>query len=122
MTTQTRTIPMPAFGKARPRVTRNGTFMPADYERNRTQLKMMFGPVEVEGLVRLSVTAVRKLPKRTKHRVGDYCDAGPDSDNILGAIMDSLFPDDDSHVVSGSWNKIWGVDDCLEIELEAIGG
>lgn len=118
--TQTKQIPMPAFGKARPRVTRNGTYMPHAYERQRAQLAMLFGPVEVEGLVRLSVTAVRKLPKRTKHRPGHYCTAGPDGDNIIAAVMDSIFPDNDSHVVTGSWNKVWGEDDMLVIRLEAV--
>jgi Holliday junction resolvase RusA-like endonuclease len=118
--TQTKTIPMKAFGKARPRVTRNGTFMPPDYERQRTQLKMLFGPVEVEGLVRLSVTAVRKLPKKTDKAPGDHCTHGPDVDNIAGAVMDSLFPEDDSVVISVYCEKIWGLEDSMIIRLYGV--
>lgn len=112
-------IPMKPFGKARPRVTRNGTFMPKDYERSRAQLAMLFGPVEVEGRLRLSVTAIRKLPRKTEYQAGDHCTAGPDVDNIAGAVMDSLF-EDDSRVVSVYCEKLWGTGDCLAIGLEAI--
>lgn len=113
-----KTIPMKPFGKARPRVTRNGTFMPKDYERNRAQLAMLFGPVEVEGNIEIIISARRKIPKRTKHQPGDYCTAGPDTDNIAGAVMDSLFPDDDSRVVSMACEKMWDKEDKLVIMID----
>jgi Holliday junction resolvase RusA-like endonuclease len=117
---QTKTIPLAAFGKARPRVTINGTYMPKDYERQRANLKMMFGPVEVEGLLRLSVSSFRRIPKRGKQKAGDFCTAGPDVDNIAGAVMDALFPDDDSRIVSVFCEKLWGADDCMIVRLYGV--
>jgi Holliday junction resolvase RusA-like endonuclease len=93
--------------------------MPKDYERQRSQLKMLFGPVEVEGMVRLSVTAVRKIPRKAKREAGDYCTAGPDADNIAGAVMDALFSDD-SCVISIYCERLWGIDDCLVIRLYEV--
>lgn len=118
-----KTIPMPAFGKARPRVTRNGTFMPRDYRRRKAQLKQLFGPVPA-GLVHLSVTAVRRMPQswsqaRRERMRGTYAKPKPDVDNIVGAVMDALFVDDDV-VVSIFARKVWGDDSQMVIEVASI--
>lgn len=120
MIRQSKYIPLKAMGKARPRVTRNGTFMPADYEKWRLDFRRLFGPLDVAGLLRLEITAWRKLPKRTKHESGDYCTAGPDTDNVAGAIMDALF-EDDSKVVAIDCVKLWGVEDLIEVVIEEVG-
>jgi Holliday junction resolvase RusA-like endonuclease len=93
--------------------------MPKRYEKWRQDFRRMFGPVEVDGLIHLHVTAVRKLPKRTDYEIGDFCTAGPDSDNTVGAVMDALFKDDKC-VVSHSCVKIWGHRDYLEVTLTEV--
>lgn len=116
----TRRIQMAAFGKARPRVTRNGTFMPRDYEKKKKFLRWQFGSVP-SGLVHLSVTAVRKMPKSWSQAKRDrmrglYAKPKPDADNILGGVMDALF-DDDDRVVSVFCEKVWGDKHELVIEV-----
>jgi Holliday junction resolvase RusA-like endonuclease len=116
-----RIVYMKAFGKARPRVTRNGTYMPRAYTRKKASLRRQFGASVPDGLVHLSVTAVRQLPKswsnKKRERMdGRYTKAGPDTDNIAGAVMDALFPDD-SRVVTIFCEKVWGQRHALVIEI-----
>ncbi len=123
MASITKTIPMKAFGKARPRVTRNGTYMPRDYEANRDALRWQFGPHVPDGLVHLSVTAVRAMPKswskkKREQMRGQYAKPKPDIDNVVGAVMDSLFPDDDV-VISIFGEKVWGDEHQIVIEIAA---
>lgn len=118
--TISQTVYMRPFGKARPRVTDNGTYMPASYTRKKKQLRGAFDDVP-DGLVHLSVTAVRKMPKSwgTKKREkmrGTYAKPIPDVDNIAGAVMDALFGDD-SGVVSVFCEKIWGDEFRMDIEI-----
>ena len=114
---------MRPFGKARPRVTSNGTFMPASYTKAKDNLKMMYGAVDEFEYIRLDVIAVRKIPKNgrsggVKVAPGDYCTVKPDLDNIIGAVMDALFPESDSQVVElGICRKIWGDDDAICIRV-----
>lgn len=118
--TVSKTIPMPAFGKARPRVTKNGTHMPAEYTKRVNKLRWAFGSVP-EGLVHVSVTAVRQVPaswskKKQAAAIGRYAKPKPDADNILGAVMDALFEDDD-RVVTVFCEKVWGEEHALVIEV-----
>lgn len=115
-----KTIAMPAFGKARPRVTSNGTYMPDKYSAQVEQLRWEFGSVPA-GLVHVSVTAVRQIPKswskkKREAAVGTYAKPKPDADNILGAVMDALFEDDD-RVISVFCEKVWGWKHALKIEV-----
>ncbi len=119
------TVPLEPFGKARPRVTKNGTFMPREYEANKQALQWMFPRFDVPELVRLTVVAVRPMPKgwsKKKREVmnGRYATPKPDSDNILGSVMDSLFPEDDDIVVETAVRKIWGEEAALHIKIEGI--
>lgn len=120
MNSQVKVIPIKAMGKARPRVTRHGTFMPKEYEEWKADFRRMFGSVDAAGLVRLEIAVWRKLPKRTKHRESDWCMAGPDADNIAGAIMDALF-ENDSCVVSVCCVKMWGAEDLIEVLISELG-
>ena len=118
--TVSKTIPMPAFGKARPRVTQNGTYMPKAYQQQVDALRWAFGSVPA-GLVHVSVTAVRQIPaswskKKQAAAVGRYAKPKPDADNILGAVMDALFEDDD-RVISVFCEKVWGDEHALKIEV-----
>lgn len=119
---QAAVLPMKAHGKARPRVTVKGTFMPADYVRARDTLRVLFGTVQVRLPVALRVTAVRKLPAATPKGkaaalLWTWCATRPDCDNIEGWVMDALFPEDDSAVVWTECRKVWGPRDMVRIEL-----
>lgn len=115
-----RRVWMPAFGKARPRVTENGTYMPAAYEQNRAALRAAFGDAPA-GLVHLSVTVERQMPaswsqrKRDRTR-GHYAAATPDIDNVIGAVMDALFAND-SRVISVFGERRWADVHALAIEI-----
>ena len=72
------TIYQPIFSKARPRVTRNGTFMPKAYQDKRKQMlsciKEQYKGAPLEGPLRVEV---------------DVSGEGrADADNIAGALMD----------------------------------
>lgn len=121
----TKVIPMDPFGKARPRVVKRGrkvhTFMPEDYEGNRASLRMLFGPVDVAGPCRLDVIAYRPIPKswskkKKREAAGTYTTTTPDIDNIIGAVMDSLF-EDDSIVVECGGAKKWSDDGEGRMEI-----
>lgn len=118
-------IPMEAFGKARPRVTMNGTYMARSYTQAREALRKAFGPVTVAAPWIVRVVAVRRMPaswpkKKRAAMDGCWCTTKPDVDNILGAVMDTLFPDD-AAVVSIGGEKQWGEDHLLAIEVWAAG-
>lgn len=67
------------FSKARPRVTSNGTFMPADYQRKRkemlAQIKEQYQGQPLEGPIRLEVDL--------------YGEGRADADNLVGALLDT---------------------------------
>lgn len=122
---QHRVVYMEPFGKARPRVTGRGTFMPVRYEMRRQMLQAGFGPVRVQGLIKLTVRAIRPMPAswsqaRRARTAGRPAKPSPDIDNIVGAVMDALFPDNDDHVVAIEGSKLWGERAALEITLEQI--
>lgn len=115
-----RRVYMPAFGKARPRVTENGTYMPAEYERQRAALRAAFGETPA-GLVHLSVTVERQMPaswskKKRGQQRGQYAAATPDIDNVIGAVMDALFAQD-SRVISIFGERRWADRHALIIEI-----
>lgn len=127
MTMSTKLIPIAPFGKARPRVSRNGqhTYMPPEYEQKKSQLRLLFGDVPNGGILSIAVVATKAMPKSWSKKKktsmdGMYCDAKPDLDNIVGAVMDSLFEDDSKVVEFGSCRKVWGYEDSLEITVEEI--
>ena len=121
-----KSIPMRPFGKARPRVTRNGqhTFMPPQYEADKATLKMLFGDVPEHDRYSLDIVAIRAMPSswskaRRAKMASTYCTTKPDIDNIAGAVMDALFSDD-SAIVGLSISKIWGYGDELKIEIGEV--
>jgi Holliday junction resolvase RusA-like endonuclease len=115
-------VPMAAFGKARPRVTRTGhAYMPDEYTRQRDDLRRLFGTVDVAPPWRVRVTVAREMPrswskKRRAASGGAWCSAKPDIDNIIGAVMDALFPDD-AAVVAIEAAKRWGDEHGMTIEV-----
>lgn len=123
--TSEKTIPIEPFGKARPRfVRRGGTFMPDDYQARRDALRLLFGPVDIPGLLAMRVIAYRPMPQSWSERKrlkmeGQYTTATPDVDNIAGAVMDALFADD-ARVVSIACAKVWGREAALKIRISSI--
>ena len=117
-------IPMRPFGKARPRVTANGTFMPKGYMKSKRELSLLYGVVDEFDCIRLSVVAIRKIPRNGRSggdivTFNQYCKVKPDLDNIVGAVMDTLFPESDSQVVEfGTCKKLWGDSDAIVIKVE----
>jgi len=122
-----RRVYMQPYGKERPRTRRlpnGGTqpYMPPEYQWRRERLAELFGPVPMAGQpVILNVLAVRAMPAswskaKKQQMAGTWCMSKPDSDNIVGAVMDALFGED-SNIVDSRCPKIWGWTDCLEITL-----
>jgi Holliday junction resolvase RusA-like endonuclease len=123
---QTVVIEMEPFGKARPRVTKNGTYMGAEYRKRKKVLRRLFGPVLVTGLLKLSIVAIRPMPQswnqaQRRLMVGEPAKPSPDLDNIVGAVMDALFPDNDDIIVSLEAHKVWGEAGALHIVIEKMG-
>lgn len=118
---QSWTVNIPAYGKARPRVTQNGqhTFMPAAYEAWKREFLASSPDLAVKPPYGLKVLIVRAIPNsgtnRTQ-RVGAPCVTKPDGDNVIGSIMDALLGDD-SAVVEGAWRKVWGRDHALRVTI-----
>lgn len=118
---QAAVLPMKATGKARPRVTVRGTYMPKTYERARAALRSMFGTVTVKMPCAMKVTVVRKIAASESKaaraaKMWRFCPVKPDNDNVEGWVMDALF-DDDAAVVWTECVKVWGPRDIVRIEL-----
>ena len=113
--------PMEPFGKARPRVTANGTYMPREYQAARRTLQAAFGEMTVRPPWIVRATAVRRMPaswsKRKRAEMdGRWCVTKPDVDNIVAGVLDALF-EEDSAVVSVSGMKVWGAAYRLKVEV-----
>lgn len=123
---QTLTIEMAPFAKARPRVTKKGTFMPPDYIARREELQTLFlqagGYLNIEGYVSLTVAFQFKMPKSwsiaTKDQIdGRPCGKTPDLDNCIGAVMDALFAED-SKVTEITASKTWAYQNKMHIMIQ----
>lgn len=117
-------LPMKATGKARPRVTTKGAYMPREYQEARDALRMLFGTVYVKPPCEMRLVIVRKFLAKMKaaerrERLWTSCDAKPDNDNIEGWVMDTLFEEDSGVSVTSSV-KVWGPRDIICIELRKI--
>jgi Holliday junction resolvase RusA-like endonuclease len=126
MNTQTYKIKMAPFPKARPRVTKKGTFMPKKYVAKREKLQWLFkeagGELNIEGIVSLTVAMRFKMPKAWSITIkdkmdGQPCGKKPDIDNCIGAVMDALFAED-SKVTEISASKTWGYQDAIYIMIQ----
>lgn len=123
MTGKTYMIAMPPFAKARPRVTKNRTFMPPEYMAKKELLQALFleagGQLNMSGPIELTVMFWFKMPqswsKKKRAQIdGSWCMKKPDLDNCLGAVMDALF-DNDSHIVHLRGYKMWSKEDSIFI-------
>lgn len=116
-------VPMRAMGKARPRVTMRGTFMPREYTAWKRELALRCGSPTLPHSCVLSIVAKFRVPKsvsklRRATMIGVFRDGSPDADNIAGAVMDALWSGD-SGVQLGKVIRVWAERDEIEITVEA---
>ena len=114
-------VPMAAHGKARPRVTVNGAYMPKAYTVARQMLRVSFGTVNVRMPAAVKMTAVRKMPaswSKARRRAAEWtpCPVKPDADNLAGWGLDALF-EEDAAVVWVECIKVWGPRDLVKVEI-----
>ncbi len=119
-------VPMPPFGKERPRVTSNGTYMSQTYRDRKQELSLWcydMPPISSDKLA-LDIVGIRPMPKSASKKKraqlhGTYTTAKPDVDNLSGAVMDALFIED-SNVVQITVKKIWGDEPHIIVEIYEI--
>lgn len=111
------------FPKARPRVTKRGTYMPTKYQVARESLRTAFkGVVIPEGYLSVTVWAYRRIPQSASKAkrillYGQPCSVGADSDNILGGVLDSLLKND-NRVTTATCIKRWADRDYMRIIID----
>ena len=121
---------MPPFGKARPRVTRDGTrtYMPTEYQNKREQLRLMYqaagGKSNPTEPIFLDLIFSFRMPKswskkKRKEMDWSYCQKTPDIDNLVGGVMDALI-EKDQLVVTLRANKFWRDKDLISIRMEYV--
>lgn len=120
-------VPLKPFGKARPRVTKNGTFMPPEYTAQKKALRWHCHDMpDFSGMALvMSVVAHRPMPKSWSNKKrdqmrGQFTTAKPDIDNIVGAVMDALLVED-SNVVIVEASKQWSDVAGIEIRIYSVG-
>lgn len=92
-------IPMKPIGKARPRVTSRGAFMPKKYDLWRSQFKMhVRSQVHSSFLRLLPMTGLLSFSCEFSSPTGEI---RPDLDNAIGSIWDSI-----QVVKNGGWGLI----------------
>lgn len=120
-------------GKARPRLSRYGTYTPTktkNYEELvRTTVKNMFGDfIPLEGALEVRIIAVFEVPKsyskkKKRELIGKEQIFKPDADNISKIILDSLnglVYKDDSQVAKLNVHKIYGEKAEVTVIIEKI--
>lgn len=121
-------FPIKPKGKARPRVTARGTYMPPEYTKYKDELKKMaFKKGYKIDPENLNISFFFKPPKTQNKKVlkpaertaliGKFHKAKPDLDNLIGAFMDALL-EDDSSVCSIKAEKVYGHAEGILIEIE----
>jgi Holliday junction resolvase RusA-like endonuclease len=125
------TIPCRGFGKERPRVTRHGTYMRDEYTSRMAQVSAEVGMLPdwcYNAPVGLHVTAMFAMPKswskkKRESMRGKLKESTPDGDNLVGAIMDALWPKErggDSRVFLDGERRRWGDEDWIKIIIVEI--
>jgi len=114
-------------GKARPRVTSRGTFMPKDYTDYKKQLALLAASqrfkIDDESLnIKFYFEPPKSINKKVlkQHErdalIGSYHKAKPDLDNLVGAVMDALLADDSS-IACINAQKLYGNENGIAITL-----
>lgn len=121
-----RRVDMAPFAKARPRVTKNGTYMPKNYtEKRRLLAALCHDMPNVSGKkIALHLVGHRPVPKSASKKrqlelPGTFTTAKPDIDNFAGAVMDALFVED-ANVVDLRVQKRWCTRAGISIRIYEI--
>ena len=128
------TVPGEVVGSARPRVTRNGTYLPKKTREYRKRIQGAFiascggrvSPIPKGAPVALNITVQRALPKSRPRKIESEHDTfKPDVDNITKNVMDALNGMawvDDSQVVMQSIRKMdrRRTEEYIHVEIKAL--
>jgi len=118
---------MRPFGKARPRCRgKVSPYMPAEYKERIAQVQKEVNASQVpDGPVLVYLTIGYPMPKgwsKAKKDLarGKFCPRKPDIDNVLGALMDAVFPNrqgGDSRVCGDTTRRYWSDEPQLEMSI-----
>jgi Holliday junction resolvase RusA-like endonuclease len=129
-------VPGEARGKARPRVTRGGVHTytpdPGGFVERVTAHAVEAGlqaRADYEGAVEVSVLIGRAMPqgwskKRRAQTEGEPCLVKPDSNNVLGAVLDALNRVafiDDAQVYRVRAQKAWAYEHSVQVGITYSG-
>lgn len=127
------TVPGEPQGKARPRVTRYGTYTPkktVDYEKAIKNAFLSAGGRRTESPVKLSITAYYKIPKSASKAKTSSMECGeilpikkPDLDNIAKCVCDALNGvayKDDAQVCWLKVSKKYSDDPKIEVTVREV--
>lgn len=122
-------------GKARPRVTRNGTFTPAKTREYEKLVRVEYGEqcgaqYFGDSPLAVSITAYYPIPKSASKRRREQMESRlirptikPDSDNICKAVCDALNGiawKDDAQIVNLGFEKYYGTEPRVKVEIEEV--
>ena len=121
-------------GKARPRVTRNGTFTPTKTKNYQQEVKLAYidkyspylGEEPVKMFLEIETKPAETLSKKKKEELYGKPDLRkPDIDNICKSVADGLNGiayKDDNQVYKLDAKKIYSRDNKITVILEYMGG
>ncbi len=121
-------------GKARPRVTRNGTYTPQKTKDYQNQIKAEYitqtGNITLDGELSATITCYYKIPKSTSKAKRKLIEDGklrpvvkPDLDNVGKAVLDALNKvayKDDSAIVELRLRKFYSDDPRVVVILKEV--
>lgn len=123
-------------GKARPRVTRNGTFTPSKTREYEKLVRVEYGiqcqcKYFGDSPLAVSITAYYQIPKsaskRKRGQMGSKIirpTVKPDADNVCKAVCDALNGvawKDDAQITNLVFEKYYGEEPCVKVEIEEVG-
>lgn len=101
--------------KPRPRVTKNGTFMPDDYTKWKTDCAKLGVRLPDRFGVRFYFAMPKSWSKRKRAEMAfEPHTQTPDLDNVLGGLMDAARKDDSS-IYEVHADKFWGHESSIEV-------
>lgn len=131
------TIPGEPMGKARPKVTRFGTYTPKKTVNYETLIQELFITKYPKSIcfpidpLRMKISAYFTIPKSASKRSKVAMLAGeirptkkPDGDNIIKIVSDALNRlayHDDSQIVEVACKKLYAATPRVEIQIEKVG-
>lgn len=110
-------FPIKPMAKSRPRLSGYKIHMPTKYIQFKKDVQTMATLMQFEKhpkklFIRFYFQLPDSITKKEKERrlTEGYHDQKPDLDNLVGAVMDALYPKDDSKIAKISTEKLWSED------------